>query len=161
MATSEMRRAAKALVAIRTESFESLHDAAESRRRVARALEQAGRLRATVHRGAWRSVDGKTVYEATFSPAPRVSFYLQALAIGLALLLGASAWMLVSGAGTRAARFLVPLFALLAFVAMPLAVIAMASQREAEESRVLRAIRVALRDEDAKYPPPQRWKDED
>jgi hypothetical protein len=161
MATSEMRRAAKALVAIRTESLESLHDEAESRRLVARALEGAGGLRAAIHRGAWKTVDGKTRYEATFAPAPRVSFFLHALALGLALLLGATAWLFLSGTGTRATRFLVPLFALLAFVAIPLAVIAMASQREAEEARVLRAIRVALQDEDPKYPPPQRWKDED
>jgi hypothetical protein len=161
MATTEMRRAAQALVADRTESIESLHDEAGSRRLVAGALEQAGALRATVHRGAWKTVDGKTVYEATFSPAPRVSFYLQALAIGLTLLLAATAWLFLSGTGTRGTRFLVPLFTLLAFVAMPLAVIGMASHREAEEARVLRAIRVALQDEDPKYPPPQRWKDED
>jgi hypothetical protein len=53
------------------------------------------------------------------------------------------------------------MFTALAMFAMPLAVNAISSQREAEESRLARAIRAALRDESAAYPPQQRWADED
>lgn len=158
---SEMRRSAKALVASRTEAFESLHDEAASRERVAGALARVGRLRFTVHEGAWKNVDGRVIYEATFAPAPRVQVFLQALALGLFLLVAASAWLILVSKEAPALKFAVPMFTVLAMFGMPLAVNGISSQREAEESRLTRAIRAALRDESAAYAPQQRWADED
>jgi len=156
-----MRRSAKALVASRTEAFESLHDEAVSRERLAEALARLGRLRFTVHEGAWKNAGGVVTYEASFAPAPRVHRFLQALALGLFLLVGMSAWLILVSKEPPALRFGVPMFTVLAMFGMPLAVNAISSQREAEESRLTRAIRVALRDESAAYPPQQRWADED
>ena len=156
-----MRGAAKALLARRVEPFESLEGEAASRERLRAALERAGRLRAVAFHGEWKSVDGKAIYEAAFAPAPRAALVLQGLSGALALLLVASAWTLVAGAGTRALRFLLALFTLLGMVAMPLVVQALASQREAEESRVTRAIRAALQAKDERFPPEQRWADEE
>ena len=42
---------------------------------------------------------------------------------------------------------------------IPMLVLALASQREAREATFARAVRAALRDEDAAYPPPKRWDD--
>jgi len=51
--------------------------------------------------------------------------------------------------------------AVLAFLGMPFVILGLASHQDARESRIARAIRVALQDEDEKFPPPQRWADED
>lgn len=159
--TSEMRRLARALVATRTQAFESLHDEPTSRKRVARALQGVGRLRFTVLGSTWKSVEGSTVYEATYAPAPRVQILLQSIAFGLFLLVAASAWLIFASREPPALKFGVPMFTVLAMFGLPLAVNAISSQREAEESRLARAIRVALRDESAAYPPRRRWADED
>jgi hypothetical protein len=156
-----MRRSAKALIASRTQAFESSHDEAASRERLAKAVASAGRLRFTIHTGTWKPGEGGMVYEATFAPAPRVQVFLQALALGIFLLLAASAWVLYSPKESAALKLALPMFTALAMFAMPLAVNAISSQREAEESRLARAIRAALRDESAAYPPQQRWADED
>ncbi|HSN21384.1 MAG TPA: hypothetical protein VLS49_11940 [Usitatibacter sp.] len=161
MAASELRRAARALVATRTERFESLHDPQASRERLRAALERSGARRVLAFHGEWKTEDGKAAYEASFAPSPRVAFLLQALSIGLALLIAATAWLFYSGEGSRALRFLVPMSTLLTFVALPLVVQAMSSQREAEEARILRAIRVALQGESERYPAQQRWADEE
>jgi hypothetical protein len=50
---------------------------------------------------------------------------------------------------------------LLCILGLPLLTLALNSQREALESRIRRAIRVALLDADEAYPPRQRWPDED
>ena len=42
-----------------------------------------------------------------------------------------------------------------------LTLLALNSQREAHESRIRRAIREALLDQDSGFPPPHRWADED
>lgn len=156
-----MRRSAKALVAARTEAFESLHDEPTSRKRLEEELERLGRLHFTVHAGSWKSVDGKTVYEASLAPAPRVQRFLQAIALAIFLLIAATAWALLSPRESAAVKLGLAMFTVLAVFAMPLVVNAISSQREAEESRLTRAIRVALRGESAAYPPQQRWADED
>lgn len=143
---SEMRRAAKALVESRVEAFESAHALEPSRERLARALAGLGPPRAFVLGGGWVERDGKAVYEATFDPAPRTGRFLNGLSLALVLLIAASAWVLLSPGPRTGPRFLLPLFTALAIVAMPLVVIAAASRREAEESRVRRAIRAALAD---------------
>ena len=60
-----------------------------------------------------------------------------------------------------ALRFLLPLVTILAVIGFPFVTLALASNREALESRVRRAIRAALVDEDEKFPPRQRWADEE
>jgi len=61
--------------------------------------------------------------------------------------------------GTTA--FLVPMITVLAVLGLPFLVLGLASQREADESRIRKAIRVALMDEEEAFPPMQRWADED
>ncbi len=157
---SEMRRSAHALVERRVERFESLHPPAQSRERLAGALARLGPARAVDFSGSWSTVDGREVYEAAFAPPARVRWYLQSSSIVLVLLMAASAWLLYAGA-PGALRFLVPLFTALSIFAFPLVVTMLGSQREAEESRIVRAIAHALRDAPEKFPPPQKWADED
>ena len=144
---SEMRRAAKALVESRVEAFESPDAGAAARDRLERALGRLGTARAFVFAGRWSERDGKAVYEATFGPARGTQRFLHGLSASLVALVAASAWALASGDAPPAARFLLPLCAGLAIVARPLAVIGVASRREAEESRFRRAIRSALGEE--------------
>jgi len=144
---SEMRRAAKALVESRVETFEPPSAPGPARERVAHALARLGAPRSFVFAGGWSERDGKAVYEATFEPTPGTQRFLHGLSALLAALIAASAWALASGGASPAVRFLLPFVTLLAIVAMPLAVIAVATRREAEESRVRRAIRAALEEE--------------
>lgn len=155
-----MRRAARALVARRTESFESRHDAATSRARLQRTLQHARLASDPNLQLAWREAGGKTLLDATFLPSPRTQWVLRGLSIALVALLACTAWILAQP-GESAARFLVPLFAVLTLLALPFVTLAMSSAREARESRILRAIRTALKDEDEAFPPPQKWADED
>jgi len=144
---SEMRRAARALVESRVESFAPPSAPGPTRERLERALARVGPPRAFVFAGRWSEHEGQPVYEATFDPAPGTRRFLHALSALLVALVAASAWALASASASPAARFLLPFFTGLAIVAMPLAVIAVATRREAEESRVRRAIRTALEEE--------------
>lgn len=144
---SEMRRAAKALVESRVEAFESAHPLAPSRERVGRVLAALGPPRSFILSGRWAERDGRALYEATFDPAPSARRFLHGLSLALVLLIAASAWVAVSAGERGSARFLLPIVTMLAVVAMPIVVSAVASRREAEESRVRRAIHAALQDE--------------
>jgi len=157
---SDMKRAAQALVATRTERFESLHPLAESRTRLDAAL---ARMR-VVHDGRfvphWREEAGHAVLEGEFLPPRGVQGLLRALSVLMALLVVASGYVIAT-VHEGSLRFLLPLATLLAILGLPLLTLGLSSQREALESRVRRAIRVALLDADEKFPPPQRWADED
>jgi hypothetical protein len=144
---SEMRRAARALVESRVETFASPSAAGPARERLERALAHAGTPRAFVFAGRWAEREGGAVYEASFDPAPGTQRFLGGLSALLVALIAASAWALASEGASPAARFLLPFLTGLAIVAMPIAVIAVATRREAEESRVRRAIRAALEEE--------------
>jgi hypothetical protein len=157
---SEMRRAAKALVETRVETFESLHPLEASQARIERALAGLGGPRAFELNGAWTEREGRVTYEATFRPAPRTQRFLNAMALVLVLLMVACAWVLSFAKGT-APRFLFPFVTVLAVAAMPLVVNAAASRREAEEARIRRAIRAALQGKDPALPPAHRWADEE
>ena len=141
---SEMRRAARALVESRVETFAPGSAPGPARERLERALARLGPPRAFVFAGRWSERDGDALYEATFDPAPGTRRFLNGLSALLAGLVAASAWTLASEGAPPAARFLVPLVTAFGIVGMPLAVIAVATRREAEESRVRRAIRAAL-----------------
>jgi len=157
---SEMRRAAKALVETRVETFESLHPLGASQARIERALAALGAPHALELHGAWRERDGRVIYEATFGPAAKTQRFLNAMAFVLVFLMVACAWVLSFVKGT-APRFLLPFVTVLAIAAMPLVVNAAASRREAEEARIRRAIRAALQGEDPALPPARRWADEE
>lgn len=144
---SSMRSAAKALVEHRTESFESRHDEATSRERLARALERARVTPDRTFDTEWLEQGGRPVLKARFHPARRTLRVLQMLSLGMAVLIGLSVWA-VRREGDGAERFLLPLCAVLLTLALPLVTLGLASAREARESRIRRAIRAALQDED-------------
>jgi len=144
---------------VRTEPFESLHGLAESKARLALALARVGDHAATLTAFEWREAGGRAVLDVRFAPPPRIPRLLKILSAAMAGLVAASAWAIAMEDG--ALRFLLPLFTVLAILAMPLVALGLGSQRAADESRIVRAIRAALRDEDEKLPAPQRWKDED
>ena len=157
---SGMRSAAKGLVETRSESFESRHPEGESRSRLQAALAGVPVRQAGLET-RWESRDGRTVLVAQFKPSPRTQRFLRALSVGMALLVAAGVWALVSEEAAGSTAFLVPMIAVLAILGLPFLVLGLASQREADESRIRKAIRVALMDEEETYPPVQRWADED
>jgi hypothetical protein len=157
---SEMKRAAKALVEHRTERFESRHPLAESKARLDAAIAKLKLAGASRFRATWIEEDGKAILQAEFLPRARTQAVLTASSAVLSLLVLASAWLIYTReAGT--VRYLVPLFTGLSILAFPFMALALSSNRAAEESRIRKAIRVALLDEQEKFPAPQRWKDED
>ena len=58
-------------------------------------------------------------------------------------------------------QFMLPLFTVLAILALPFVALGLSSQRAAAEARITRAIRIALMDEAERMPPQQRWEDEE
>lgn len=156
---SELRRTARALVEQRVERFESRHSLAESQTRLAGALDRARPFGSTVFTPSWDTEGGRVVLAAAFAPPPRVLRVLQGLSIGIALALAASAWAIATQDG--ATRFLLPLTTAFAILALPFVALGLGSQRAADETRIVRAIRAALLDEEERLPPPQRWNDED
>jgi hypothetical protein len=158
---SDMRRAARGLVESRTERFPSAHPVEESRRRLEAALPRAAAGRHVSFEPRWESHPDGPVLEATFAPVPRTLSFMKALSLGMALLVVASAWAVVSEEASGTTAFLVPMITVLATLGFPFLVLGLASQREAEEARIRRVIRVALLDEEERWPPPKRWADED
>lgn len=157
---SEMKRAGKALVESRTERFESVHPLDESRSRLAAAMARAKVVPGPGFVPQWREEEGRVVLDATFLPPRGIHALLRAISILLVVLIAASVYVLMRyPAG--AMRFLLPGFTILSILALPIITLALNSQREAHESRIRRAIRVALLDADEAYPPRQRWADED
>jgi hypothetical protein len=157
---SEMRRAAKALVEHRTERFESRHPLAESKLRLDAAISKLRLGGATRFRPSWRDEDGKAILQAEFLPRARTQAVLTSCSLVLTSLVVASAWLLIT-TEDGALRYLVPLFTSLSILAFPFVALSLSSNREAEESRIRRAIRVALLDEAERLPPPKKWDDED
>jgi hypothetical protein len=155
-----MKRAAQALVETRTERFESLHTLDDSRARLDAAF---GRMRVVPGPGFvphWREEQGRAVLEAQFLPPRAVHGFIRGVSLlMLALVIGSGYVIMRTPEG--ALRFLLPLVTLLAILGFPIVTLALNSQREAHESRIRRAIRVALLDADERLPPPQRWADED
>jgi hypothetical protein len=151
---SEIRRVANALVASRSETVATRYSRDESMRRVASAL--ATRMpRIAVVETTWKG-DGEGLrLDVSFQPARVVRLFLGATSIALTLLVASSAWLLLSAEEPTPLKFLVPLVTALGILGFPLLVVALGSQREAEEVRLVRAIRHALLDED-EFPKPIR-----
>jgi hypothetical protein len=149
---SELRRMAQALVERRRETFESLHPLEESKARLAQALAHARLRGAVVYAPQWRVADGHAVLDMEFSAPPRVQRRLKLFSVALSTLVLCSLWLVVADAGEGTLRFLFPLFTLLAVLAFPFVAVALGSHREAEEARIRRALRAALRDEESERP---------
>ena len=156
---SELKRAARALVATRNERFESRHGLAESKARLEQALARIGAPGPTVFTPTWSEADGRATLDSRFAPPPGIQRLLKALSLGMALAVASSAWAIATQEGS--VQFIVPLFTVLAILALPFVALGLGSQREAAEARIKRAIRVALQDEAERLPAPQRWEDED
>jgi hypothetical protein len=158
---SEARRAARALVERRVERFESRHGAGESQARLAAALAALRVHGRVVFTSRWITQGAAPVLEAEFAPPARTRRFLKATSVVITLLLAATLWAIVSPSVQAPLAYLLGLSTGLAILALPLVFVALGSNREAEEARIRKAIRVALADEDAAYPKRQRWSDED
>jgi len=157
---SETSRTARSLIAHRTERFESRHDLAQSQARLAAALPNARMEGRVVFTPQWKTEGAHAILEAGFSPPASTQRFLQVMSVALTALIAATVW----GAMTStqpALTWLLPIFTVLTVLAFPFVFVAMGSNREAEEARIRKAIRVALVDEDPSYPPPKKWKDEE
>ena len=157
---SEMKRAGRALVESRTERFESVHSLEESRARLAAAMARAKIVAGGSFAPAWHEEKGRAVLEAKFLPPRGTQALLRGISIVLTVLVAASVYA-VMRFPAGALRFLLPAFTILSILALPIVTLALNSQREAHESRIRRAIREALADQDPRFPPPHRWADED
>src|SRR5688572_15972360 len=133
---SESRRLARSLVEPEAITIESRHGRAESIER----LRQAARVfrtelegeRVTIVadnarlEGKWEGGAQDLRLEARFVPGRRTRFALTGMSLVMTLLLAASAWLLLA-TEAGSARFLVPLFTLLAVLALPFVFTGMAS----------------------------------
>src|SRR5688572_4585910 len=156
---SELRRAARALLETRVERFESRHALGDSRSRLESALARIDAAGPSIFTRAWSEHEGRAVLEARFAPPPRTQRLLQLLSLGMALAVAVSAWAIATLEGPM--QFMLPLFTVLATLALPFVALGLASNREAAESRIRRAIKVALQDEPERMPAQQRWEDEE
>lgn len=167
---SEASRYARALATSRERSFSGRHPVEESKRRLAAALKgdrvafEGDRVRirtsSALYEGAWvASMEGARL-EGRFVQRPAVRWQLTGLSVLLALMMLASFVSVLREGGAE--RFAIPgVTALMVLFFMPLYIVALGSAREGDESRLERAMRVALEDLDPKMPPPQKWKDEE
>lgn len=143
---SEMRRIARALVARRAESFASRYPRTESEARLESALRgfAAHRMRYATQ---WREEDGALKLDVAMSPSPGTGLLLRSGSVALTLLLLGTAWAILSPDVERVPAFLLPLFTGLAILAFPFVAVALGSQRESEEARLMKAIRKAIVDD--------------
>jgi hypothetical protein len=155
-----MKRAAKSLVERRTERFESLHPLTDSVSRLAATFDRMRVVPGERFVPQWHEEAGHAVLDAQFLPPRGIQGFVRAASLFMFALIVASAY-LVLRTHEGAARFLLPFFTVLVILGFPIVTLALNSQREAHESRIRRAIRVALLDADERLPPPQRWADED
>ena len=143
---SETSRIAKALLASRGESFASRHSRADSEALLAEALASITPKR-LVFESRWREEPAGLMLDASYGPAPGIKRFLQVTSMVLLALIASSVWVAMTSSQAGALAFLMPLVTVLAILAFPLMVVAIGSQREAEEARIAKAIRRALTDE--------------
>ena len=159
MAT-EAQRAAGALMERRVERFESLHPMAESRSRLEGALSRARLEGRDVFTPTWSDADGKVLLDAAFSAPSRTRFTLMAFSVVLTLLVAGSVYVFYAPDVRQADKFSIVFLTLVAVMVMPWAAIAMGSNRLAEETRIVRAIKAALMDQEERLPPAKKWDDD-
>lgn len=145
---SEMRRIAKALVAERKESFTSAYPRDESAARVAKAIDGFAAKRMS-YEARWRDGAEVPTLDITTRSSRSTDVMLKSGSIVLTLLIASSVWAIFSADADGALAFLVPLTTALAILAFPFVVVAAGSAREAEEARLIRAIKKALAAEDS------------
>ena len=155
---SEMRRVAKALVESRSESFASRYPLEESVARLQAALAPIHPKRMRFE-STWKQEPGGVRLDARFVPASGTQRFLSASSAVLTLLIAASVWALVSPGEERTMQFLVPLLTAFGILAFPFVVVALGSQREAEEARLRKAIRKALLEAEEELPAARRSED--
>ncbi|HUP96848.1 MAG TPA: hypothetical protein VM073_02840 [Usitatibacter sp.] len=144
---SEARRAARALVEHRTESFESRHAPEVARRRLDEALARIGPAPRVVFTPRWVNVGEKAILEASFIPPARIARFLKATSVVMTLLLAATVWAIAVAGAEPALAWLLTLSTGFAILGLPFVFVALGSQREADEGRIRKAIRVALTEE--------------
>lgn len=147
---SEMRKAARGLVATREETLASAHSLDESVRRLKVALPgdevAATGVRALRHRTAFdaRWIADPVQLAGTFTPTARTPRFLQGLSIAMTLLVAACAWAFAAddvALTLKAGLVTTMVFALLGF---PFIALKLASDRGAEEQAIVRTIRKAF-----------------
>ena len=143
---SEMRRAARRLVEPRSESFASNYTVEDSRRRVDAALAKLPAAERTF-KASWSGGDGDAaMLTVTFEPSRNTRRLLQMLSVAMFLLVMAAiaAWFMAE----QAMAWMASITAVLAFLGFPFVILGLASHQDARESRIQRAIRVALKDDE-------------
>jgi hypothetical protein len=142
---SELRRAAKALVETRTESFE-VHD--RERDAVAARLDAALRSvtlkHSSVSSTAWRESDGAAWLDVVFAPRRHVQMLLSAVSLSLMAMIAASIWLVATRGEDDTAVFVIPLLTAFAVVFSPFLAVMLGATREGDEATLRRAIRKAL-----------------
>ena len=145
---SDLRRAARRLVEPRRESFESSLSVEQSQRRVDAALEMLQPSDRKFH-DSWSGGDGDAaMLTVTFEASPQTGRFLKLLSIGMAALIAVAvaAWFLADDA----IAWLMTITAALAFLGFPFVILGLASHQDARESRIRRAIRAALQEDEEK-----------
>ena len=130
----------------RCERFRSPHGPEDSRHRVEEALKALRPARAVDVSYEWEEEEGDPVLVTRFAPPARTTRFLKALSGGMAMLVAASAWAMVSPQASGAVVVLLPMITVLAILGFPILVLALASNRAAEEATIRRTLRAALQD---------------
>lgn len=148
---SEMRRAARGLVATREESFASPYSVAVSVRRLQPLLpgDHVGpdgvRAQRTRSNFDARWIAGEPVQLAgTFTPTARTPRILQGLSLALTLMLAATAWAFIADDVALTLKGGLATTAIFAVLGFPIIALKLASDRGAEEQSIARAIRKAF-----------------
>jgi hypothetical protein len=158
---SEMRRAAQALVESHPQDFRNEYSVDEAASILARQLAEgtlgegysgeATRQRVIIRRadgdttfeGAWKTAEEGSILEGAFPPPRGTQRLLQALALGLALLFGMTAWAFLSGQESPV-KVSAAVFTALVVLAFPYVILGLSSQRSGREAALARRIQRAL-----------------
>ena len=160
---SEMRRAAKALVERTPAEFETGRAAGDAlaRLRASAKLDvevngdrlavgekgRRARLAGSRFEGGWMPRGAGSVLAGDFVPSPGIHAFLRSASVGLAILMAASLWTWFDSSTGGPLRYLLALSALFAILGFPIVILAIASQKEAAQARVAKAVRAALDDD--------------
>lgn len=163
---SETRRLARSLVEPEALSLESRYGRAESIERLRGA---ASAFRAELDgehvviaaenarfEGQWEGGANDLRLVGTFVPRRGTKLKLHVMSLVMLALVAASAWLILHEEGGTT-RFLVPIFTVLAVLALPFVFTGMASIAEGDRASIRKALRVALLDEESGY---RKWQDE-